>query len=215
MRFVGREAGMRGASKLIVAGIVPATVFGITLLAYGQSAPSSAQHPAAQTHQVKPAPPSAASASPPAPAAAADAHAADNVLPSRWTSRCASEARSAALDCAVEQSAIITQTGQLLASITVRVPADTRRPVLMIQLPVGLFLPAGITIKVDDGKPQEISLQTCDLKGCYGAAPLPDETLAAMKTGKRFAISFQNVSKENIVIPFGLSNFAEVYERIQ
>ena len=46
-------------------------------------------------------------------------------------------------------------------------------------------------------------------------APLPDETLAAMKIGKRFAISFQNVSKENIVIPFGLSNFAEEYQHIQ
>jgi invasion protein IalB len=39
--------------------------------------------------------------------------------------------------------------------------------------------------------------------------------LGAMKTGTRFAIAFQNVAKENIVIPFGLSNFAETYQRIQ
>jgi invasion protein IalB len=205
---------MRRASRFVIAGLVPATLLGVTVLAFSQPAQGPPQHPAAQTHPTKPAAPGAPSAAPPAPAAAGDAHAADNVLPSRWTSRCASEARTTALDCAVEQSAIITQTGQLLASVTVRVPADTRRPVLMIQLPVGLFLPAGITIKVDDGKAQEIPLQTCDLKGCYGAAPLPDETLAAMKAGKRFAISFQNVSKENIVIPFGLSNFAEAYQHI-
>ena len=204
---------MHRASKFGLAGFVGAAVTGVTLLAYGQPAQSPVQHPVAQTHQTKPAAPSAASTAPPAPAA--DAHAAENILPSHWTSRCVSEARTAALDCAAEQSAIVTQTGQLLASVTVRAPADTRRPVLLIQLPVGLFLPAGITIKVDDGKPQEIPFQTCDLKGCYGAAPLPDETLAAMKIGKRFAISFQNVSKENIVIPFGLSNFAEEYQHIQ
>lgn len=196
---------MRRASILIVLVLACAALAGIASMAFAQPAPSTGQqHPAAQ--KPKPAAPSA----PAAPGADNQ-----NTLPSRWTSRCASDGRTTVLDCAVEQSAVVTQTGQLLASVTVRVPADTRRPVLLVQLPVGLFLPAGITIQVDDGKTQQIPLQTCDLKGCYAGTPLADDTLAAMKSGKRFAISFQNMAKENIVIPFGLANFAEAYQHIQ
>jgi invasion protein IalB len=137
------------------------------------------------------------------------------VLPSHWTSRCVSEARNGNVDCVVEQSAVVTKTGQLLADISIRVPADTRHPVMLIQLPVGLYLPAGVTVQIDTGKPQQITLQTCDLKGCYGAEPLADDVLAAMKSGTRFAVSFQNTAKETVVIPFGLSNFAEAYQHVQ
>jgi invasion protein IalB len=189
--------------------LVSAALAGVASIVFGQTAPAPAQHPA-QAQKPKPA------ATPATPGSAAAATGDNqNVLPSRRTSRCVSEGRAANLDCAVEQSAVVSQTGQLLASITVRVPADTRRPMLLLQLPVGLFLPAGITVQVDAGAPQQIALQTCDLKGCYAGAALSDEMLGAMKTGTRFAIAFQNVAKENIVIPFGLSNFAETYQRIQ
>jgi invasion protein IalB len=192
--------------KYIAVALISAAVAAVAVMAFGQ----------VPAPKPKPAPAPAPQAAPaPAPAAGAPAPAdKDSVLPSHWVSRCASEGRTANLDCAVEQSAVVTQTGQLLAAVTVRVPPDTHSPVIMIQVPVGLFLPAGITIQVDEGKPQQVPLQTCDLKGCFGAAPLSDETLAAMKTGKRFAVTFQNISKESLIIPFGLSNFAEAYQHI-
>jgi invasion protein IalB len=138
-----------------------------------------------------------------------------NALPGRWTARCSSEGRTATLDCVVEQSAVMTQTGQLLLAITVRVPADTRRPVMMIHGPVGLFLPAGMSIQIDTAKPQQIALQTCDQRGCYAGMQVPAEMIAAMKSGKRFAVSFQNMAKENISVPFSLENFADAYRRIE
>jgi invasion protein IalB len=208
------ETGMHWASKYVIGALAAAAVAAIAVIAFGQA---PAQRPTAQAQAQAQKPKPAAPAAPPAAAQPASPATADNqnVLPSRWVSRCVSDGRIGTPDCAVEQSAVVTQTGQLLASVTVRVPADTRHPVIMIQLPVGLFLPAGVTIQVDEGKPQQISLQTCDLKGCYGGAPLTDETLAAMKAGKRFAVSFQNASKENLTIPFGLANFAEAYQHIQ
>ena len=132
-----------------------------------------------------------------------------------WISRCVSETRTTAVDCSVEQTAVVSQTGQLVASVAVRVPHDTRQPVMVIQVPVGLFLPAGVNIQVDEGKPLAFPLQTCDLKGCYAGAPLPADTLAAMKTGKKLLVIFQNLQKENIPIPLPLDNFAEAYQRIQ
>jgi invasion protein IalB len=132
-----------------------------------------------------------------------------------WISRCMSDGRQTQVDCAVEQSAVVTNTGQLVASIVVRVPHDTRQPMMMIQVPVGLYLPAGVNIQVDEAKPLLFPLQTCDQKGCYAAAPLPQETLAAMKSGKKLGVIFQNLQKENITVPMPLENFAEAYQKIQ
>lgn len=205
---------MHKASK-IAAAVAVSVVAAVGVVAFAQEQKPAAR-PSAQSHPQKPATPAAPAQAPAAaPANAAAASSNDNTLPSHWTSRCVSDARNTALDCAVEQSAVVTQTGQLIAAVTIRLPPDTHRPVIMIQLPVGLFLPAGVTVQVDEGKPQQIVLQTCDLKGCYAGSPLSEETIAAMKAGKRFAVSFQNAGKENITIPFGLSNFAEAYQHIQ
>jgi len=73
-----------------------------------------------------------------------------------WSSRCASDGRQSGLDCSVEQSIIETKSRQLVMQVLVRVPPDTRKPVLNIQLPLGIFLPAA----------------------CYGCVTRRDKTLA-------------------------------------
>ncbi len=108
----------------------------------------------------------------------------------------------------------MTKTGQLVASVNVKLPAETRQPVMMIQLPVGLFLPAGVNLQIDEGKPQPLAIQTCDLKGCYAATTLSPDLLGSMKSGKRFAVVFQNLSKENVTLAFGLSGFGDGYDKI-
>jgi invasion protein IalB len=99
--------------------------------------------------------------------------------------------------------------------LLVRVPTDTHQPVMMVQLPVGLYLPAGLNLQVDDGKPQPIPLQTCDVKGCYAGTQISAELIASLKTGKRLTLTFQNLAKNNVVVPIALDNFADAYQRIQ
>jgi invasion protein IalB len=170
--------------------------------------------------QVKPAAPKPATPAKPATAPqpespSAPAASADNARPPEWVSRCASEARGGALECAIEQTVFLSKTGQLVAAVTIRVPADTRQPSLAIQVPVGLYLPAGVSLQIDEGKPLALVLQTCDLKGCYAATPVSPEMLAALKSGKTLIITFQNLNKEGIRVPLQLTNFAEAYQRIQ
>ena len=91
---------------------------------------------------------------------------------------------------------VLTNTGQLVASVLVRVPNDTHQPVMMIQVPVGLFLPAGLNLQIDEGKPQPVPLQTCDLKGCYAGMQMSPELIASLKAGKRLTMTFQNLAEE-------------------
>lgn len=132
-----------------------------------------------------------------------------------WVSICQSTARDAPLECRVEQRAVIKQTGQLLAQVTVRIPADTRKPVLMIRVPLGLSLEAGVTIDVDGGRGGTLPLQTCDAGGCYAGAPLRADLLAAMQKGEKLDVVFQNLEKAPIKLALPLAGFAAAFAKVQ
>ena len=123
---------------------------------------------------------------------------------SRLDCTCSSASRGAPLECAIEQTAVLTKTGQLIVLINIRVPADTRAPVALVQLPLGLNLPAGAKLQVDDGKTSDLQIQTCEARGCYANMQIAPDVLAAMKSGKQLKVSFQNLAKETISIPMPL-----------
>ena len=132
-----------------------------------------------------------------------------------WAARCTSASREAPLECVIEQTAVLSKTGQLIVLVNIRVPSDTHTPVVLIQLPLGLNLPAGAKLQVDDGKSIDLQIQTCEARGCYTSAPIAPEQLAAMKSGKELKISFQNLGKETITIPMPLADFAAAYDKIK
>jgi invasion protein IalB len=132
-----------------------------------------------------------------------------------WAARCTSASREAPLECVIEQTAVLSKTGQLIVLVNIRVPSDTHTPVILIQLPLGLNLPAGAKLQVDDAKTIDLQIQTCEARGCYTSAPIAPEQLAAMKSGKELKISFQNLGKEVITIPMPLADFAAAYDKIK
>jgi invasion protein IalB len=132
-----------------------------------------------------------------------------------WAARCSSASREAPLECAVEQTAILQKTGQLIILVNIRVPSDTRMPVAMVQLPLGLDLPRGAKLQVDDGRATDLQIQTCESRGCYAGTPVGPDLLAALRSGKQLKISFQNLSKETITIPLPLGDFAAAYDKIK
>lgn len=151
----------------------------------------------------------------PGPSGAASEGAAAAAPPPGWIARCSSGSRTSSLECAIEQSAVLTKTGQLIVLINIRVPAETRNPVALVQLPLGLNLPAGAKLQIDEGKPSDMQIQTCEARGCYANLPISPEMLATMKSGKQLKVSFQNLAEETITIPMPLADFAAAYEKIK
>jgi invasion protein IalB len=151
----------------------------------------------------------------PAPSATQQTPAANTSQRPAWNALCTSPSRQGELECAMEQTAVFTQTGQLVAKISLRVPPATRAPVMMIQVPVGLYLPGGISLQVDDKKPEQLAVQTCDLNGCYAGSQISKDLLAAMESGTRLAIIFQNTAQEKITVPLSIGNFSEAFNRIK
>jgi invasion protein IalB len=168
----------------------------------------------AQATKAKGPAPAPAQATPsPAPSPSADAAGAPPQP--GWIARCGSTSRDAPLECAIEETAVLTKTGQLIVLVNIRVTSDTRSPVALVQLPLGLNLPAGARLQVDEGKPADLQIQTCENRGCYANLPVAPDLLAALRSGKQLKISFQNLAKETITIPMPLTDFAAAYDKIK
>jgi invasion protein IalB len=175
----------------------------------GLAGPAGAQQPS----KSKAPPKSAQTAPTPAPAAADNA--ANTPPPPGWAARCGSASRDAPLECAIEQSAVLPRTGQLVILVNIRVPADTHTPSALIQLPLGLNLPGGAKLQVDEGAVTDMQIQTCEARGCYAGTTIAPDLLAAMKSGKQLKISFQNLNKETLTVPLPLADFAAAYDKIK
>lgn len=192
---------MKFSAKLVI--LMAVVAFGSMQSGRAQQAAKSKSPPsrAAQTPATPP---------PPADSAPATAPAAPG-----WAVRCTSASRDAPLECAMEQTAVLTKTGQLLVLVNIRVPSDTHAPAILAQLPLGLNLPAGAKLQVDDGKPIDLQIQTCENRGCYASSPVAPDLLASLKSGKQLKVAFQNLAKETISIPMPLADFAAAYDKIK
>jgi invasion protein IalB len=191
------------AKNILLAAVMACGSIG---LGHAQQAPAPKAKAAPRTAQSAPAPAPAA-AEPAAPAAAA--------APPGWAVRCASASREAPLECAMEQTAVLSKTGQTVVSVNIRVPSDTHAPEILVQLPLGFSLSGGARFQVDDGKATEMELRTCENRGCYASTPLAPDVLAALKAGKQMKVSFQTLNKETISIPLPLTDFATAYDKIK
>lgn len=134
---------------------------------------------------------------------------------SNWITRCSSQTRAGSLDCTVEQSIVKTDTRQTVALFRVQVPAETRAPIMVIQLPLGLFIPAGLGLQIDDQKASAQPIHTCDAGGCYVTGPLAADLLGQLQAGKTLRLRFQNLSKETIDVSMPLEGFAAAYAGIK
>jgi invasion protein IalB len=185
-------------------------ILAAAIAAFGALAPGHAQQPA----KSKAAAPAAPGSVPAAPQGDANG-AAPAAPPPGWAARCSSASRGAALACAVEQTAVLQKTGQLIVLVNIRIPGDTHTPVVLVQLPLGLSLPGGAKLQVDDGHPIDLQIQTCEARGCYAETPVGADLLAALRSGKQLKILFQNLAKETITIPLPLADFAAAYDKIK
>jgi|HubBroStandDraft_2_1064218.scaffolds.fasta_scaffold239586_1 invasion protein IalB len=132
-----------------------------------------------------------------------------------WISKCVSESRKSPIECSIEESLAIASSGQLVAAVAIKVQPKEDEPIMTIKVPAGLYLPEGLNLQVDNGKPQSVPLQTCDAQGCYGEIPASSNLIAALKTGKKLSLTFQNMAKTTVLLPFPLDNFADAFQKIQ
>lgn len=132
---------------------------------------------------------------------------------SNWRVECSVNGQ--ALDCRAVQQVVTRENQQLVAGLTVRVPAETKKPVMMVQIPLGVLVSEGVDFAIDESKPERLSIQTCNQQGCFVGTVLPESVVAAMRAGKQLRILFQNANKQSITVTMPLAGFGLVYDKVK
>lgn len=132
-----------------------------------------------------------------------------------WASQCGSASRTAALECSMEQRLVLEGSGQFLARLVITQHTVGQAPVMMLHVPLGVSLPAGLGLRVDDATtPLQLVYQTCDGAGCYAAEQITEPLLAKLRAGMELSLHFEDSGKRPIDLTFSLAGFTTAYDAI-
>lgn len=132
-----------------------------------------------------------------------------------WAVNCRSGAQDQALNCNLSQTVVMKGSGRLLTRVTVFLSAKDQEPKLSVQLPLGVLVPAGASIRVDDNAPLNLRLRTCIRDGCFAESALSSDLLAQLQKGSTLTVAFQNLAQKTVSLPLALGEFAEAYRKAQ
>jgi len=124
-----------------------------------------------------------------------------------WTARCEQAPGTPLERCFIFQNLVLKENGQRLVHMAVGHLAADGQAVAVITMPLGISLPPGASISVDEAAAQNIVIERCDANGCVGAVALSDQVVAALKRGREARIIFHDASRRPIAVPVSLLGF--------
>ena len=132
-----------------------------------------------------------------------------------WQSSCAGKDRTTPLTCVIEQTLVVSASGALIGKAEVRVPDKGSQPLLLLLVPLGVDVRAGLRLRVDDAELADVAIQTCNERGCLAALPLVQSGIDALRRGNAMTMTFRGAGKPEITTSFKLSGFSEAFGKIE
>ena len=86
---------------------------------------------------------------------------------------------------------------------------------MLLLLPLGIHLPAGVTLQFGQEAVKTIPLQNCDAAGCLAEYAVTDAELAAMSKGQAVTVSVLDPNKQAISVQVPSTGFATAYAKIK
>ncbi|XOV88420.1 MAG: invasion associated locus B family protein [Pseudomonadota bacterium] len=131
-----------------------------------------------------------------------------------WSRICSSNPEGATV-CQIVQSANQNESGQLVFQTAVGYVADNERPIMYLTAPLGIFLPRGISIFVDDSEEGlTATVQRCDGSGCLGLLAMTEAFVDKLKKGKAAKLVFGATATQNVSLPLSLDGFTKAFNSL-
>src|SRR5580692_1581662 len=213
-RPVGRRlAAITGAASLAIALAVAAS----TLAAAQTPAPApAAPKPAPAKKPAKP-PAAPAQAAPPAegqapPQGQAQGNDQVQLIFSPWTKFCLKgQEANAQQVCFTGKDGRIESGMPVVAAVLIE-PEGEPKKVLRVTLPLGMQLPPGTRVIVDQGQPMNAPYVICFTNGCMADYEASSELIGKLRKGQGLVVQGVNSQGQFISIPLPLVDFGKAYD---
>ncbi len=109
--------------------------------------------------------------------------------------------------CLTHHERLDGNTGRVLVSAAIREVDGQNKKALMVMVPLGMALPPGVQVKVDENEPIKLQYTLCHAAGCTAEAEATDKIVEEMKKGKQVVVAAINLAGKAIGFPVPLVGF--------
>ncbi len=131
-----------------------------------------------------------------------------------WTARCEAP-EGGSPTCYMFQNLVLKKENKWLLHVAVGYMANDEQPAAFFTLPLGVSLPGGLSLTVDEGQPVRLRYERCDPTGCLAPLALTDDLVKALKGGRWARVAFFDASRREISVPVSLLGFTAGFDSLR
>jgi invasion protein IalB len=147
-------------------------------------------------------------------AASADAQGAVKDRHGAWETRCETPPGAAREQCAIVQSVVDDERPNITLVVIALKTADRKSRLLRVIAPLGVLIPTGLGLHIDNEDFGRMSFVRCLPNGCVAEVFLDDKLLARLETGQKVTFVMFETPEEGIGVPAPLAGFKEGFEAL-
>jgi invasion protein IalB len=131
-----------------------------------------------------------------------------------WQVRCDTPPGATAEQCALIQSVTAEDRPNVGLTVIVLKTADQKSRLMRVLAPLGVLLPSGLGLKIDDVDIGKAGFVRCLPNGCVAEVIMDDGLLKQLRNGQNATFIIFQTPEEGIGIPMSLQQFGEGYDKL-
>jgi invasion protein IalB len=131
-----------------------------------------------------------------------------------WELRCETPPGAMHEQCALLQSVAAEDKPNINLIVIILKTADGKSRLLRVIAPLGVLLPSGLGLKIDDVDVGRAGFVRCLTTGCVAEVVMEEKLIDQMKNGKNATFIIFQTPEEGIGIPLSLAGFKDGFEAL-
>lgn len=132
-----------------------------------------------------------------------------------WQVRCETPPGAAKETCALVQSIAAEDRPNIGLVVIVLKTADGKSRLLRVIAPLGVLLPSGLGLKIDNTDIGHAGFVRCQPSGCIAEVVMEDKLLDQLEHGKTAVFIIFQTPEEGIGIPLALTGFKDAFDELK
>jgi len=131
-----------------------------------------------------------------------------------WQIRCDTPPGAKSEQCALIQSVTAEDRANVGLTVIVLKTADLKSRLMRVVAPLGVLLPSGLGLKIDNADIGRAGFVRCLPNGCIAEVVMDDALIAKLRNGKTATFIIFQTPEEGIGFPLSLAGFGEGYDKL-
>ena len=131
-----------------------------------------------------------------------------------WQIRCDTPPGAKSQQCALIQSVTAEDRANVGLTVIVLKTADQKSRLMRVVAPLGVLLPSGLGLKIDNADIGRAGFVRCLPNGCIAEVVMDDNLINKLRNGKTATFIIFQTPEEGIGFPMSLAGFGEGYDQL-